>query len=177
MVHSLQSLVNTYTSILKFLCPFAVHYLCYAVTSFFTISRISLADGKRAGQKAHRKIAVAVQNVKPLYFLSRSFEIREKYCQQSFVLSIVIQLTITKETRRRVSRGRDLRWRDRRRRDCRGRVLRDFSLFKPNLINMNVHSATCSCSVELYKRWYTLADFCQTGIFAGFSLYIKLTIN
>ncbi len=30
------------------------------------------------------KIAVAVQNVKPLYFLSRSFEIREKYCQQSF---------------------------------------------------------------------------------------------
>ncbi len=72
-----------------FLCPFAVHYLPYAVTSFFTISRISLADGKRAGQKVHRKIAVAVQkvhrkitvvvqNVKPLYFLSRSFEIREK---------------------------------------------------------------------------------------------------
>jgi hypothetical protein len=26
-----------------------------------------------------------------------------------------------------------------------------FSLFKPNLINMNVRSATCSCSVELYK--------------------------
>ena len=24
---------------------------------------------------------------------------------------------------------------------------------------MNVHSATCSCSVELYKLWYTLADF------------------
>ena len=35
----------------------------------------------------------------------------------------------------------------------------DFSLFKPNLINMNVHSATCSCSDELYKQWYTLADF------------------
>jgi hypothetical protein len=95
------------------LCPFAVYYLRYAVTSFFTISRISLADGKRAGQKvhlkiatavqnvkplyflsrnragqkAHRKIAAAVQNVKPLYFLSRSFEIREKYCQQSFFLS------------------------------------------------------------------------------------------
>ena len=31
-----------------------------------------------AGQKVHRKIAGAVQNVKPLYFLSRSFEIREK---------------------------------------------------------------------------------------------------
>jgi hypothetical protein len=29
--------------------------------------------GKRAGQKVQRKIAVAVQNVKPLYFLSRSF--------------------------------------------------------------------------------------------------------
>ncbi len=28
--------------------------------------------GKRAGQKVQRKIAVAVQNVKPLYFLSRS---------------------------------------------------------------------------------------------------------
>jgi hypothetical protein len=24
---------------------------------------------------------------------------------------------------------------------------------------MNVHSATCSCSIELYKQWYTLADF------------------
>jgi hypothetical protein len=24
---------------------------------------------------------------------------------------------------------------------------------------MNVHSATCSCSVELYKQWFTLADF------------------
>jgi hypothetical protein len=37
------------------------------------MSRISLADGKRAGQKVQRKIAIAVQNVKPLYFLSRSF--------------------------------------------------------------------------------------------------------
>ncbi len=50
------------------------------------MSRISLADGKRAGQKIQRKIAVAVQKVKPLYFLSRSLEIREKYCQQSFFL-------------------------------------------------------------------------------------------
>ncbi len=41
---------------------------------------------------------------------------------------LIIKLTITKETRGRVSRGRDYRWRD-----CRGRVLRDFSLFKPNL--------------------------------------------
>jgi hypothetical protein len=68
------------------LCPFAIYYLRYAVTSFFTISRISLADGKRAGQKVHRKIAVAVQNVKPLYFLSRSFEISEANCKQSFFL-------------------------------------------------------------------------------------------
>ncbi len=37
---------------------------------------------------------------------------------------------------------------------------------------MQVHSATCSCSAELYKQWYTLADFFQTGIFAGFSLHI-----
>ncbi len=58
------------------LCPFAVYYLRYAVRSFFTLSRISPPDGKRAGQKLQRKIAAAVQNVKPLYFLSRSFEIR-----------------------------------------------------------------------------------------------------
>ncbi len=67
------------------LCPFAAYYLRYAVTWFFTISRISLADGKRAGQKVNRKIAVAVQNVKPLYFLSRSFEIRETKCQQLYL--------------------------------------------------------------------------------------------
>ena len=51
------------------------------------MSRISIAEGKTAGQKVHIKIAGAVQNVKPLYFLSRSFEIQEKYCQQSFFLS------------------------------------------------------------------------------------------
>jgi hypothetical protein len=61
-----------------FLCPFAAYYLRYAVRSFFTMSRISLADGKRAGQKVQRKIAVAVQNVKPLYFLSRSFALSHK---------------------------------------------------------------------------------------------------
>ena len=52
------------------------------------MSRISPADGKRAGQKVQRKIAAAVQNVKPLYFLSRSFEIREKIVNNhSFCLS------------------------------------------------------------------------------------------
>jgi hypothetical protein len=65
----------------NYFCPFAEYYLRYAVTSFFTMSGISLVDGKRAGQKVNRTITVAVQNVKPLYFLSRSFEIREKYCQ------------------------------------------------------------------------------------------------
>ncbi len=52
------------------LFPFAVYYLRYAVTSFFTMSRISHADGKRVGQKVHRKIAAAVQKVKsPLLFV------------------------------------------------------------------------------------------------------------
>ncbi len=53
-----------------FLCPFAAYYLRYAVRSFFTLSRISLAEGKRAGQKVQSKIAVAVQKVKtPLLFV------------------------------------------------------------------------------------------------------------
>ncbi len=59
------------------------------------------------------------------------------------------------------------RWRDRKGTDCRGRVWRDFSLFKPYLINMNVHSATFSCSVELYKQWCTLADFFPNWNFRG----------
>ncbi len=47
----------------------------------------------------------------------------------------------------------------------------DFSLFKPTLINMEVHSATCSCSIELYINSGILwQNFSQTGIFAGFSL-------
>jgi hypothetical protein len=46
------------------------------------MSLTSLSDGKRAGQKVQRKIAVEVQNVKPLYFLSRSFEFRGKYCHK-----------------------------------------------------------------------------------------------
>ncbi len=57
-------------ALIKFLCPFAVYYIRYAVRSFFTMSRISLADGKRAGQKVQRKISVAVQKVKsPLLFV------------------------------------------------------------------------------------------------------------
>jgi hypothetical protein len=44
--------------------PLALYYLRYAVRSFFTLSRNSLAEGKRAGQKVQSKIAVAVQKVK-----------------------------------------------------------------------------------------------------------------
>jgi hypothetical protein len=37
---------------------------------------------------------------------------------------------------------------------------------------MKVHSATCSCSVELYKLWYPLADFFPNWNFPGvFSTY------
>jgi hypothetical protein len=35
--------------VLCFLCPFAVYYLRYGVRPLFTMSRISLVDGKRAG--------------------------------------------------------------------------------------------------------------------------------
>jgi hypothetical protein len=50
----------------------------------------------------------------------------------------------------------------------------DFSLFKPNLINMNVDSATFSCSIELYKQWYTLADFSPNWDISRGFLYISL---
>ncbi len=80
------------------LCPFAVYYLRYAVRSFFTLSRISLADSKRAGQKVHRKIAVAVQKVKtPLLFVPLFWNPRKILSRiNRFVL--IIKLTITKET-------------------------------------------------------------------------------
>jgi hypothetical protein len=60
---------------------------------------------------------------------------------ERWAILYVLVIKLTKETRRRVFRGID------------------FSLFKPNLINIDVHSATCSCSIELYKQSYTLADF------------------
>ena len=42
---------------------------------------------------------------------------------------------------------------------------------------MNVHSATCSCSIELYKVCYTLADFLPNcdisrGFLSVYVLYI-----
>jgi hypothetical protein len=128
--------------------------------------------GKRAGQKVQRKIAVAVQNVKPLFFLSRSFALSHTNLLRYSICFFIIKLT--KEPRRRVWSGRirDGEIGDGEIVDCRGRVFRDFSLFKPYLINMNVHSATCSCSVELYKLWYTLVDFLPNWNFRGiFSIY------
>jgi hypothetical protein len=42
-------------------------------------------------------------------------------------------------------------------------------LFKPNLRNMKVHSATYNCIFELYEKWCTFADFPKTDIFHGVS--------
>ncbi len=43
------------------------------------------------------------------------------------------------------------------------------SFFKPELRSMQVHSATCSCSIELYKQCNTLADFFpKLGFSRGF---------
>jgi hypothetical protein len=68
-------------------------------------------------------------------------------------------IKLAKETRRRVSRGRDTDGEigdgETEERGCE----ETFLYYKPNLINMKVHSATCSCSVELYKHQFTLADF------------------
>ncbi len=50
-------------------------------------------------------------------------------------------------------------------RDWRGRVRRDYSLFWPNLKKILVHSAPCSCIIELSEKWDTFADFSQNGIF------------
>jgi hypothetical protein len=40
---------------------------------------------------------------------------------------------------------------------------------------MNVHSATCSCSVELYRLWYTLADFLPNWNFRGTLIIIDFS--
>ncbi len=88
----------------------------------------------------------------------------------------VLVVKLTKETRRRVSRWRDYRWRDRRWRDWRGRAwiyFSYFSLLKPNIRKMY---ATCSCSIELYKQWYTYLGrfFAKLEFSRGF-LYLSLT--
>ncbi len=76
-----------------FLCPFAVYYLCYAVTSFFTLSRISLAVGKTAGQKVQSKITAAVQKVKtPVLFIPLFWNQRHKL-STIIIFVLVIKLT------------------------------------------------------------------------------------
>ncbi len=93
------------TQIIYFVCPFAVYYLRYAVRSFFTMYRISLADGKRAGCKVQLEITVAVQKVKsPLLFVPLFWNPRKIL---SRIILVVLVIKLTKERRRRVSRGRD----------------------------------------------------------------------
>jgi hypothetical protein len=50
-------------------------------------------------------------------------------------------------------------------------------LFKPNVINKKVHSATCSCFGELYKQWYTLADFLPNRDFCGVLRITNLAVR
>jgi hypothetical protein len=40
---------------------------------------------------------------------------------------------------------------------------------------MNDHSATFSCSVELYKQWFTLADFFPNWNFCGVFISFAVT--
>ncbi len=46
----------------------------------------------------------------------------------------------------------------------------------PNVRKMQVHSATCSFSVELYKQWYTLADFLPNWDISRGFLYLSLIL-
>ncbi len=60
-----------------------------------------------------------------------------------------------------------------------GRLKREgVKLLKPNIINMNVHSGTCSCSIDLDKLWYTLwhtlVDFLPNRDISRGFLYISL---
>jgi hypothetical protein len=49
----------------------------------------------------------------------------------------------------------------------------NYTLIKPNLRSMWVHSATFSCINELHEKWYTLAVFAKLEFSRGF-LYISL---
>ena len=42
----------------------------------------------------------------------------------------------------------------------------------PKIRKMQVHRATCSCSVELYKQWFTLADFLPNWDISRGFLYV-----
>jgi hypothetical protein len=41
---------------------------------------------------------------------------------------------------------------------------------------MNVHNATCSCSVELYKQWYIFGGFFPKLEFSRGFLYISFAV-
>jgi hypothetical protein len=44
---------------------------------------------------------------------------------------------------------------------------------KPNLRNISIHSATNSCIIELFEKWYTFPDFFpKLRLFAEFSPYV-----
>ena len=71
------------------------------------MSRISLADIKRAGQKVHRKIAAAVQKVKsPVLFVAALLK-SEKNIAKNHSFFLPHKTAHYQGARRRVSRGRD----------------------------------------------------------------------
>ncbi len=55
-------------------------------------------------------------------------------------------------------------------------VKRLFFCSNPNVRKMKVHSATCSCSVELYRQWYNLADFLPNWDISRGFLYLSLIL-
>jgi hypothetical protein len=56
-------------------------------------------------------------------------------------------------------------------------VGRDSSLFQPNLRNLQIYNATCSCIIELNANKRAVPHFrgffSKPGFFVGFSLYIR----
>ncbi len=88
-------------------CMFFMSFCCTLSTLCSQVVFHSIPHfGKRAGQKVQRKIAVAVQNVKPLYFLSRSFALSHFPTKICWAILYVFIITLTKEPRRRVWRWR-----------------------------------------------------------------------
>ncbi len=78
--------------------------------------------------KSTRSLYTAISSI---IYLSRILCLCVTIAERSAILLVSV-IKLTKETRRRVRRGRDWRWRDRKGTDWRGRVWRDFSLFNPN---------------------------------------------
>ncbi len=55
--------------------------------------------------------------------------------------------------------------------------VKNLSFFKPNLINITFTVPPAVALLNYISCGLLWRIFCQTGIFAGFPLYIKLTIN